>query len=289
MTPIQTNKPLFFNLAGDPLNGEIYIGQPNTDPRTSPKTVTFRDAGGAEFTAQQPLTTLNGRIIYNGKPIVALVDGEYSLLSFDSAGVQVDYERSIVPAGAGGGGVANFSEVTRVGLTLDEVKAFDVAVGDVVQNVGRVILSDGLGAQWVVKSSTGSPGDDVDLIDFANGLQGERVMNVVYAYDISSDIAGGLFKPEAPRSVWTGSATSVLYTDMSEQGAGWYILRTSSYELSIYVSALPTTKTTAGSVYVFGAFDYCPIIFGNSFIVRETARDSPYAATNLPIVEILKV
>ena len=48
MTPIQTNKPVFFDDEGDVLEGgQIYIGQPGTDPRTNPKTVTLRDPGGS--------------------------------------------------------------------------------------------------------------------------------------------------------------------------------------------------------------------------------------------------
>ena len=172
MTPLETNKPVFFDVDGEPLEGgEIYIGQPNTDPRTNAKTVTFRDAGGAEFTAKQPLKTIAGRAVYNGKPIVALVDGEYSMLIFNSSGVQVDYEASVNSESAA---EIDLSETIRVGLTLADVKAFDVSVGDVVRNVGGSLVSDGEGVDWYVVSNTGSGGNDVDLIDFTNGLQGKR-------------------------------------------------------------------------------------------------------------------
>ena len=222
MTPIQTNKPVFFNSSGEPLNGTIYIGQPDADPRTSPKTVTFRDSGGSTFTASQPLTTINGRITYNGKPIVALVDGEYSMLVFDSAGAQVDYARSVNEGGTTGGGIGDFSEVTRVGLTLSEVKAFDVSVGEVVENVGLTTATDSKGSRWLAISSTGSPGDDQGLIDFDNGLQGRRLAH------------GGV-------NVWSDPAgvTSVPMTDLSSQGPGHYILAIEGtggdYALSIFI------------------------------------------------------
>lgn len=172
MTPLETNKPVFFDVDGEPLEGgEIYIGQPDTDPRTNAKTVTFRDAGGAEFTAKQPLNTIAGRVVYNGKPIVALVDGEYSMLIFNSSGVQVDYEASV---NAAADSTVDLSDTIQVGLTLSEIKSFDVAVGDVVRNVGKAVVSDGLGEDWYVVSNTGSGGDDITLIDFTNGLQGQR-------------------------------------------------------------------------------------------------------------------
>lgn len=177
MTPIETNKPVFFDIDGEPLEGgQIYIGQPSTDPRTNAKTVTFRDAGGATFTAQQPLNTIAGRIVYNGKPIAALVDGEYSMLIINSSGVQVEYDPSVNSEAAP---ELDLSETIRVGLTLADIKAFDVSVGDVVRNVGGTIVSDGGGVDWYVVSNTGSGGNDVDLIDFTNGLQGKRYQ--VYA------------------------------------------------------------------------------------------------------------
>lgn len=184
MTPLETNKPVFFDVDGEPLEGgEIYIGQPNTDPRTNAKTVTFRDAGGATFTAQQPLKTIAGRVVYNGKPIVALVDGEYSMLIFNSSGVQVDYEASVNAAASS---ELDLSETIRTGLTLSEIKAFDVAVGDVVRNVGKTIVSDDLGEDWYVVSNTGGGGDDIDLIDFTNGLQGRR-------YQVGANYQEGTF------------------------------------------------------------------------------------------------
>jgi hypothetical protein len=173
MTPIETNKPVFFDSDGSVLEGgKIYIGQPGTDPRTNVKTVTFKDAGGSEFTAAQPLNTLNGRIVYNGKPIVALVDGEHSMLVINSANVQVDYSRSVNSGSTNPVGIVGFSELIRVGLTLPAIKLFNVNVGESVRNVGKVTATDSLGANWLVTSASGTPGNDNTVIDFSNGLQG---------------------------------------------------------------------------------------------------------------------
>jgi len=175
-TPINTDKHVFFDDAGNVLSGgKIYIGQPGTDPRTNKKTVTFEDSAGGQFTAQQPLTTINGKISYNGKPIKALVDGEYSMLILDSADKQVDYASSIVPPSGGASGDGGFDELIRVGLTLNEVKQFDVSVGDVVRNAGRDSAQDQKGQEWLAVSNTGNSANDTTLIDFNNGLQGVRV------------------------------------------------------------------------------------------------------------------
>ncbi len=173
-SPLETNKHVFYDNDGQLLqDGSIYVGQPSTDPRTNKKTVTFRDDAGGEFTAAQPLKTRNGKVVYNGKPIVALVNGEHSMLILDSDGKQIDYLAKVIPGGGGSSGsVEDFNELIRVGLTLDDVKAYDVFVGNLVRSIGRDNSQDGLGSDWLAVSNTGTPANDETLIDFSNGLQG---------------------------------------------------------------------------------------------------------------------
>lgn len=226
MTPIQSDKREFTDSNGRPLeNGYIYIGQPDTDPRTNPKTVTFEDSSGAQFTAAQPLRTRGGKIVYNGRPMTALVDGEHSMLVLNSAGGQVEYDASIMPPASGSSSPA---DSIRVGLTLDAVKEFDVSVGNVVRSVGRNTATDSLGADWLVISSTGSPGDDVDLIDFDNGLQGVRDKSKLYPDSVLPYVADKTFNPDAPAEVWSGSASSVNQSALSDAGAGIYIVVTTA-------------------------------------------------------------
>lgn len=171
MTPIQSNKPVFFDSEGGALNGSIYIGNPDESPRTSPKTVTLRDSGGVEFAAGRPLNVKDGRITYNGSPIVALVSGSYSMLTLDQAGAQVDYSPNVDAPAVDAG---ELSGTIRFGLTLADIKVFDVSVGNAVRNIGNLTAADGGGADWLVTSNTGSPGNDTNLIDFTNGLQGQK-------------------------------------------------------------------------------------------------------------------
>ena len=251
MTPLQSNRYPFYDKNGNLLqSGRIYIGQPSTDPRVSSKTVTFQDSSGYQFTAAQPLTTTNGIIVYNGKPITTLVDGEYSLLVLDSSGNQVNYEASV--NGSTSSATSNYSDLIRVGLVLDDVKAFDVAVGEVCRSVGRVTATDNLGADWLVISATGSAGDDVDLIDFANGLQGQRDKSKIYPIDVFAYITDKTFNPDSPTTVWTGSSTAINPSDFSDHGPGFYIVELSSgpqYNFYTNKDLTAITGSVIGSCY----------------------------------------
>ena len=296
MTPIQTNKHVFFDDEGNVLEGgSIWVGQPNVDPRTNPKTVTFTDAGGSTFTAAQPMKTKAGRIVYNGKPIEATVDGEYSMLVFDSSGKQTDYYRSINVDG--GGTVANFTELVRVGLTLPDVKAFDVSVGDVVRNVGNTLATDYDGSEWLTISNTGSAGDDVTLIDFDNGLQGQYVDTYVRKENfdpalVATGIKDGSFNPYAPNLVWSGSTSAgVAMSALSETGTGWYIIKDNTGDAyQIYVLDLNTDAN--GSFAFFNGTIARQSYFRSTddkFFMFDYSSDTGAFISNVVITAIYKV
>lgn len=178
-TLVYTNKLTWFQNDGEPLkSGYIYVGEVRQDPRAFPKTVTFTDSDGNSFTAAQPLRTdENGRIQYNGVAITAEVDGDFSLLILDSSQVQIDdgYVASVKDANGGAtGDIANYRQYA---LTLADMKQLNKIPGQTVGSVGKVITTDNLGADWLVVSNTGNPADDIDLIDFDNGAQGQRIKN----------------------------------------------------------------------------------------------------------------
>ena len=198
MNPIRSNKPVFFADDGDVLkSGSVYIGQPNQWPLSFPKTVTLQDSAGSTFTAAQPLRTNNdGRITYGGKAVIALVDGDYSMLIQDRNGVTVadGYTPFIANADAGGGAAAG--DVIQAGVLLSDIKGFNVTPGDVVRNVGKTTASDGEGADWLVVSNTGSPGNDEDLIDFANGTQGQRYVSFPGYQEAIVSLGGDFTSPD---------------------------------------------------------------------------------------------
>lgn len=297
MSYVQSIKHVFFDGDGNILeNGKIYIGQPNVDPRipANQKTVTFTDNGGNTVTAAQPLRTIHGRISYNGRPIAAAVTGEHSMLVLNSSDVQIDYTPSIVQADAGG--AVDLSETIRVGLVLDDVKAFDVSVGDVVRSVGRAIATDDLGADWLVISATGGAGDDIDLIDFDNGLQGQRDKSKLYQDSVLPYVADQTFNPDAPTEVWSGSSTSVSVAALSSNGPGFYIVEAdsgtqflfaSAYGLSsitnnLYGSSYSTISTGPSPFTVTSAYLYISYQGANKFIrVYEYQYDINNAGTVL--------
>ena len=208
MNPIRTNKPVFFGDDGEVLkSGNIYIGQPSQWPLSFPKTVTLQDSAGSQFTAAQPLrTNSQGRIEYNGKAVIALVDGDYSMLVRDRNGVTVADGYTPFVENSSTGAVAE--DVTRVGLTLSDIKQFDVTPGDTVRNVGKTTSSDKMGADWLVVTSTGTSANDETIIDFTNGTQGR------------------LIERFGPRTVWTGDSATVDITDfdINDRGTGRYIV-----------------------------------------------------------------
>lgn len=219
MNPIRTNKPVFFGDDGEVLkSGQIYIGQPNQWPLSFPKTVTLQDSAGSQFTASQPLKTgTDGRITYNGKSVIALVDGDYSILVRDRNGVTVGegYTPFVSNTDTGGGTTEG---VTQVGLLLSDIKQFNVTPGETVRNVGKSTTLDGLGADWLVVSNTGGSGDDVDLIDFANGTQGQRIGNVVYSKDqidyqeVTVELGGDFQAGDQIKIVRAGSQVTITST-----------------------------------------------------------------------------
>lgn len=260
MNPIRTNKPVFFGDNGEVLkSGNIYIGQPNQWPLSFPKTVTLQDSAGSQFTASQPLRTNgDGRITYSGKAMIALVDGDYSMLVRDRNGVTVG--DGYTPFIESSTDEAGLSGVTQVGTLLSDIKQFNVTPGDTVRNVGKDTALDGLGADWLVVSNTGDPADDVDLIDFANGTQGRRIDNKVYRKDldptvIAPSIKDGSFDPEGmapsvedgsfdpadPTEVWAGTPNNIVnISELSDDSPGFYLINTVDGEALIYLSSSST-------------------------------------------------
>jgi hypothetical protein len=224
--------------------------------------VTFTDAGGAQFTAQQPLQTKAGRVVYNGKPILAQVDGDYSMLVFDSSGKQTDYYKSISDAATGSS--VDFSEVTRVSLTLNDLKQVDAAVGDTLKNVGRVTAEDGEGGEWLVKSATGATADDVFLTNLTNGLQATRIFKT------------GSY----PKLVWSGSATSVPIGDLDDGGPGIYMVGVSGTFGTLVL-------TDGSSDFARGLLDLdIDTTFFTVNVVRYSAVSGNFTATMNSITDI---
>ena len=70
--------PIFTDTDGDPLDlGYVYIGQPNQDAQTSPKSA-YWDAA-LTSPAAQPIRTRGGYPVNNGTPARIYVDGDYSI------------------------------------------------------------------------------------------------------------------------------------------------------------------------------------------------------------------
>jgi len=266
MNVIRTNKPNFFGNAGEPLqSGYIYIGQPNQDPIEFDKTVTFEDSQGNQSTAAQPLRTdAQGQITYNGKAMISLVDGNYSMLILDSTQTQMpDGYTPLVEPSESSGGTSDLTAYRENSLLLADVKKLVKAPGQTVRSIGATSTTDREGVDWLVVSATGSPADDVDLIDFDNGLQGQRIVNNLSVLKNLEEIAdaGGAAQTAAIGNIngiedTDDTVTSINLAETTDE-RDWVLARNSEAALDAVgtyaflgteTSAVPTTFTH-GSVY----------------------------------------
>lgn len=86
--------PYFTDLYGHALDmGDVFIGQPNTDPRQNPMTVYYDEA--QTIPAAQPLKVLSGRITKTGSVAEIFLNPPYSIYVQDQRGAQVYYLPSV--------------------------------------------------------------------------------------------------------------------------------------------------------------------------------------------------
>lgn len=192
MSILNTNKLTWFKDGGEPLkSGYVYVGQPGLDPQVpaNQKTVTFTDSQGNSSAAPQPLRTdVNGRVQWNGKATIATVEGDYSLLILNSSQTQIT--DGWTPTVEGDSSSAtDLGDYREYGLLLADIKKVDVSPGQTIGSIGKTSATDDLGANWLVVSPTGGTADDIDLIDFDNGLQGERLRNFLQPQDNLDNLA----------------------------------------------------------------------------------------------------
>ena len=275
MTILNTSKLTFFKNEGKPLtSGYIYVGSAGLDPlvEANQKTVTFTDSAGTEATAPQPLRTdTDGRIQWTGKAITASVEGSYSLLILDSSQVQINggWTPTVTPDTGSSGTIEN---VIQYGLTLSDVKELEVEPGDRVNSVGKIVSTDGIVASWLVISSTGDPADDIDLIDFENGLQGQRVLNYnmeEFDIDLDGDFTGGTVKIARTGSV---VVVSIYGATLSSATSG-----TSS---ALIPASCRPTEGTIGFATSFGTPDINCFIFTSGEIYFVSTNSTSFTATS---------
>ena len=130
--------PVFCDTDGTPLDaGYIYIGNPNTNPETSPVPV-FWDTG-LSLPAPQPIRTINGYPSRFGTPAQLYVDGLFSITVRDVNKSLVLYASTGTgQAVAGGASVQRFSGTgSQFAFTLssvpDSVDAVDVYINGIYQ------------------------------------------------------------------------------------------------------------------------------------------------------------
>lgn len=104
MTRLAYPFPLFVDSSGALLHaGEIYIGEPGTNPETPANRVDLFWDADLTVPAAQPLTTIGGYIVNEETPSnVFLAEEDYSILVKDANAHQVSYAASAEESGGGG-------------------------------------------------------------------------------------------------------------------------------------------------------------------------------------------
>jgi len=168
------------------------------------------------------------------------------------------------------------ADYTENGLLLADVKQLVKSVGQTVRSVGKASTEDGEGALWLVVSSTGGGGDDVDLIDFDNGLQGVRIENYLSVSSNLSDL-GNIETARTNLSVGEYEhETKTLdgaFTSGTANMARIDKLVTISMDLSLYPSQA-NASTSAG---------FIPVSFRPSYEVKNIADVSGANAMEISI------
>lgn len=84
----------FFDLDGKPLNGNLYIGLANQDPRTNPIAVYWDE--NSLLQAAQPIKVVSGYPSRNGSPAVVYVNNSHSMRVENNQGKQVFYSAKLL-------------------------------------------------------------------------------------------------------------------------------------------------------------------------------------------------
>ena len=136
-------------------NGSVFIGNPDTDPEVlgNRKSVTLVEENGTEIPiagAGQPfLTGTGGVILYNGSPVQALTDGNYSIKVLNAQGSQVYYVPRV------GESPATIDKVVLKFDTLADAIASSEIYDTAALNIAEHTAGNGGGAMWdAVLSST---------------------------------------------------------------------------------------------------------------------------------------
>lgn len=131
MLAIESPYPQFFDTDGRPLNGKLWFGIANLNPRTDPVAI-YWDAAGTQAAAQ-PVSVINGYIVRTGTPAMVFTPADYSLAIYDRRGLLIAYAPDSHEYSLG-------QEIAAILEALNDFKA-DLAAGGGSALVG--FLQDG--------------------------------------------------------------------------------------------------------------------------------------------------
>ena len=267
MPAIVAPLPQFFDTDGKPLqSGAVYIGAANLNPETNPLPV-FWDAAYTQ-PAQQPLRTANGVIVRNGTAAQVYVNGDYSTLVKNSAGVQVFYARN----------AADYSVAQQVSAL--EADLASTASGKGAALVGQIALGTGA----VPRNVEAKLRESASVLDF--GAVGDGVADDTAALQAAINTGkplnfldrtyrhSGLSITTSGNVFWFGSGASLVYTGPSSQDGVVIQAPSATDAENCFLSGLSFTNGKA-AIRVAGQAN---TLFKNVSVENCKAFDSALAA-----------
>ena len=231
--------PIFTDIDGNPLElGNIYIGQPNLDPQTSPKNA-YWDAA-MTLQASQPIQTRGGYPVRSGTPARIYVDGDYSIKVNNRNGTLIysaptrteQLDSAVVnytPSGTGavattvqsklrGTAISVFdfmSDAQRTDAmsatpTVDCTNAVQAAVNHATSLQGRVTI-EGYGLCVIAGTVNFSHGETRKPIYFTGG--GYKKTNAGTMFSASVDNSGDVYFDNVYFESASGAGTKIFSTD----------------------------------------------------------------------------
>lgn len=251
MLAIESPYEQFFDLDGSPLdNGYIYFGTVNLNPETAPQTVYWDSAGTQP--AAQPLRTLNGVIVRNGRASQVYAASDHSITIKNKNGALIAYERNS----------AEWSVSSAIDtLRADLANATDTAKGGALvgftQADGSGILPDAVASDLRQKAM-----EIVSLMDFLTPNQRQAVRNNT-VMDLTTPVQAFLDYLESGRPKYGIMRGDVRVTQVTIGGSG--VRNQSTYDF--YGSTLIGTGSGTSIIQIKTGFKN---IFGLSVAGQQS-------------------